>query len=239
MYDRGRLTERLIKLGIELDEQQAEQFMDYYSILAEWNQVMNLTAITDYNEVVDKHFVDSLSLARVCDLSVKIRVLDLGTGAGFPGIPLKIVYPGLDIVLIDSLNKRIKFLDTVIGALGLKNITAVHGRAEDYGRNSNYRENFDLCVSRAVANLSTLAEYCIPFVKKGGRFISYKSGNVESEAAESKKAVSILGGRIGSVESFLLPETDIERSFVVIEKCLNTPKAYPRNAGKPSREPLK
>ena len=203
MYDRGRLTERLIKLGIELDEQQTEQFMDYYRILAEWNQVMNLTAITDYNEVVDKHFVDSLSLARVCDLTENIRVLDLGTGAGFPGIPLKIVYPGLDIVLIDSLNKRIKFLDTVIRTLGLKNITAVHGRAEDYGRDRNYRESFDLCVSRAVANLSTLAEYCIPFVKKGGRFISYKSGNVESEAVESKKAVNILGGRIGAVESFL------------------------------------
>ena len=203
MYDRDRLTERLIKLGIELDEQQTEQFMDYYRILAEWNQVMNLTAITDYNEVVDKHFVDSLSLARVCDLTENIRVLDLGTGAGFPGIPLKIVYPGLDIVLIDSLNKRIKFLDTVIRTLGLKNITAVHGRAEDYGRDRNYRESFDLCVSRAVANLSTLAEYCIPFVKKGGRFISYKSGNVESEAVESKKAVKILGGRIGAVESFL------------------------------------
>ena len=175
------------ELGIVLTEKQKEQFFKYFQLLTEWNQVMNLTAITEMPEVVTKHFVDSLLVVNVFD-GIRTEAhscIDVGTGAGFPGIPLKIAFPQLQITLLDSLNKRVGFLNTVIQELGLTGITAVHGRAEDFGRNKEYREQFDLCVSRAVANLSTLSEYCLPFVKAGGEFLPYKSGKVEEEAREA------------------------------------------------------
>ena len=230
---------KALELGIELSEKQCEQFRMYYDMLVEKNKVMNLTAITEWDEVVDKHFVDSISLIKAMDLSEPKRVLDLGCGAGFPGIPLKIVFPELEIVLLDSLNKRILFLNEVIEALGLEKIEAFHGRAEDYAKKADFRESFDLCVSRAVANLSTLSEYCIPYVKEGGYFISYKSGKVKEEIRDVKKALSLLGGKLQDVISFMLPETEIERDFVLIRKTRKTPKRFPRKEGLPAKENLK
>lgn len=235
----NRFEQELENLGICLTEVQREQFDRYYELLVEWNKVMNLTGITDYDEVNLKHFVDSLTIVRVKNMKNVENVIDIGTGAGFPGIPLKIVYPEIKIVLLDSLNKRIKFLNTVIGELGLKNIETLHGRAEDYAKKSEYREKFDLCVSRAVANLSTLSEYCIPFVKVGGEFISYKSGTSDEEINEAQGAVSILGGKIEKTEKFKLPGTDMGRALVKIKKEKHTPGKYPRKAGVPGKEPLK
>ena len=227
------------ELGIELTEKQLQQFRQYYDMLIEKNKVMNLTAITEWEEVIDKHFIDSISLVKACDLSGEKYVLDLGCGAGFPGIPLKIAFPNLKIVLLDSLNKRILFLKDVIAELGLENIEALHGRAEDYARKPESREQFDDCVSRAVANLTTLSEYCIPYVKQGGSFISYKSGKVKEEIKEVKTALFLLGGKMDDMISFELPETDMERNFVIIKKEKKTPKKYPRKAGLPGKEPLK
>lgn len=226
-------------LGIDLSEKQLEQFKKYYDMLIEKNKVMNLTAITQWEEVIDKHFIDSISLIKATDVSGDKYVLDLGCGAGFPGIPLKIAFPNLKIVLLDSLNKRILFLKEVIEELGLENIEALHGRAEDYARKPEYREQFDYCVSRAVANLTSLSEYCIPYVKEGGSFISYKSGKVKEEVKEVKKALYLLGGKMEDMISFKLPETDMERNFVIIKKEKKTPKKYPRKAGIPTKEPLK
>jgi 16S rRNA (guanine527-N7)-methyltransferase len=227
----------LFSLNIELTDHQKQQFMDYYELLVEWNKVMNLTSITELTEVIQKHFIDSLSIIKVYKLS-KEKVLDIGTGAGFPGIPLKIVYPEIDIVLLDSLQKRLNFLETVIDNLKLTKIKTLHGRAEDYGKNSDYREQFDLCVSRAVAKLSSLSEYCLPYVKKDGFFISYKSGKVEEELIQASRSFKILGAELKEVKEFRLPDTDIDRSLVVLHKTSNTPKNYPRSAGKPSKEPL-
>ena len=235
-YNLEQFKDGLKELQIELNEKQISQFLKYYELLVETNKVMNLTAITEFDEVVEKHFLDSLSLCRVYDLKIDAKILDLGTGAGFPGIPLKIAFPNLELVLADSLNKRIKFLNQVIDELELKDITAVHARAEELGRNKDYREQFDVCVSRAVANLSSLSEYCIPFVKVGGKFISYKSGSIEEEVAEAKKAVFVLGGKGTDVYKFDLYEQ--KRSFVVIDKEKHTSKAYPRKAGTPTKEPL-
>ena len=220
------------------DESRRKQFHKYYELLMEWNKVMNLTAITEYNEVADKHFVDSLSIEKAVDLSKIDRVIDIGTGAGFPGIPIKIVYPHLHIILLDSLNKRVNFLNTVINELGLNNIEAVHGRAEDIAKKKEYREQFDLCVSRAVANLATLSEYCIPFVKKNGMFVSYKSGNIDEEVKKSSNAVKILGGSVEEIVKFQLQNTDLKRALVKIKKVNNTSKKYPRKAGMPGKEPL-
>lgn len=232
--------ERELEGIASLSERQMEQFYQYYEMLVEWNQVMNLTAITEMTEVVTKHFVDSLSLKKaVSDLEDKPRkIMDVGTGAGFPGIPLKIAFPQLEITLLDSLNKRIRFLDAVIEKLELKCIKAVHGRAEDYGRDGKYREQYDLCVSRAVANLSTLSEYCLPFVKTGGYFIPYKSGKVEEELAAASGAVKKLGSEVERTEDFLLPNGD-ERTLVVIRKNKVLEKRYPRKAGLPGTDPLK
>ena len=227
------------QLNIHLEEKQIQQFIEYYELLAEWNKVMNLTAITEYEDVIEKHFIDSLSLVKVYDLSSEKKVIDIGTGAGFPGIPLKIAFPQLDIVLLDSLNKRIKFLNTVTKQLGLEKVKAVHGRAEDFARQKEYRESFDLCVSRAVANLSTLSEYCLPFVKQGGAFIPYKSGKIEEEVSQAGNAVKKLGGKITDVVKFQLADTDMDRSFVIIAKEKRTPGTYPRKAGLPGKEPLK
>ena len=238
MEKTNRFLKSLEKLNIHLNEKQVYQFMKYYEMLVETNKVMNLTAITDFDEVIDKHFVDSLALIQAIDLNKELKVIDVGTGAGFPGIPLKIAFPELDILLLDSLNKRIHFLDQVISELGLENIQTIHGRAEDFGRNPLYREKFDLCVSRAVANLSTLSEYCVPFVKVDGYFISYKSGKVQEELDASRHAVDILGGKVEKCLNYALADTDMERSLVVIHKLKPTKKAYPRKAGKPSKEPL-
>ena len=235
-YQLDKFEKGLKDLQVELSDEQVQQFLTYYEKLVETNKVMNLTAITEFEEVVEKHFLDSLSLVKVCDLSNKIRILDLGTGAGFPGIPLKIAFPELEIVLADSLNKRINFLQDVIEELDLKKITAVHARAEELARNKEYREGFDLCVSRAVANLSTLSEYCMPFVKIGGNFISYKSGEIDEEVLNAKHAIFLLGGKTKEVFKFDLYEQ--KRSFVIIEKTKGTPKAYPRKAGTPSKQPL-
>lgn len=237
-YNLEKFKNGLQQLHIALSEKQMEQFLQYYELLVEKNKVMNLTAITEFDEVVEKHFLDSVSLTKQMDLHQPLKVLDLGTGAGFPGIPLKIVFPELEITLMDSLNKRVLFLQDVISSLQLENIEAVHGRAEEAAKNKKYRESFDLCVSRAVANISTLSEYCLPFVKIGGSFISYKSSTIEDELEDGKKGIAILGGKVKDVYKFTLPDSELQRSFVIIEKEKKTPKAYPRKAGTPSKEPL-
>lgn len=235
-YNTTKLINDLKAIGIELSDEQLEQFLTYYEMLIEKNKVMNLTTITDFDEVLEKHFEDSLSLIQAVDLEKSQAVMDLGTGAGFPGIPLKIAFPNLQITLADSLNKRILFLDDVIRELGLTGIDTVHGRAEDLAKNSDYREKFDLCVSRAVANLSTLSEYCLPFVKIGGKFISYKAGECDEEVAASKSSIFLLGGKISDIKKFELGESG--RAFVIIDKVSGTPKKYPRKAGTPSKDPL-
>lgn len=247
-YDLNNFLKDLKELNISLSENQLCQFMQYYELLIEWNQVMNLTAITDFNEVCKKHFIDSLSLIKAYDadsncenkseFDTSASVIDIGTGAGFPGIPLKIAFHNMKITLLDSLNKRINFLQTVINELELKNIEAIHGRAEDFAGKGKLREKYDLCVSRAVANLSTLSEYCLPYVKVGGKFISYKSEKIAEEMAGAEKAISIMGGKVEKQVKFLLPDSDIYRNLLVIYKCKNTPAKYPRKAGTPAKEPI-
>lgn len=238
--DFSQLKKDLNEFGIELTAEMEEQFLLYYNMLIEWNSFMNLTAITDFDEVLKKHFTDSVSLIRaIPDLGEKkFKVIDVGTGAGFPGIPLKIVFPNISVVLLDSLNKRVNFLKEVISKLQLTDITAMHGRAEDFAQNKEYRESFDFCVSRAVANLATLSEYCLPFVKKNGRFISYKSEKVSEEFEISGKAISVLGGEYENQVTFELPDSDIYRNLFVIKKKSATPGKYPRKAGLPSKEPI-
>lgn len=233
------LTEKVKELSIVLNDKQIQQFEQYYNILVEWNKVMNLTAITEYEEVVEKHFLDSLTIVNAIHVEKIETLIDVGTGAGFPGIPLKIAFPHLKVTLLDSLNKRIKFLNEVIDLLELNDIKAIHGRAEDYAKQAEYREQFDICVSRAVANLATLSEYCLPYVKVDGLFVPYKSGEIDEELKSSEKAVSILGGKVEEVVKFQLPGTDIGRSFVKIHKIKETKKKYPRKAGMPTKEPLK
>ena len=233
-----KLDTELNKLGITLTSRLKEQFDRYYELLVEWNKVMNLTGITNYDEVNLKHFTDSLTIVRVKNMAEISTLIDIGTGAGFPGIPIKIVYPHIKVVLLDSLNKRLKFLNTVIDELSLESVETLHGRAEDHARNIKYREKFDICVSRAVANLSTLSEYCLPFVKRNGTFVSYKSGTSDEEIMYAEKAVDILGGKIVKIDKFTLPDTDMGRALVKIEKVKNTPGKYPRKAGVPGKEPL-
>lgn len=238
MFD-GLMRAGLGEIGVELSRGQMEQFYRYYELLVEWNKVMNLTSIVDMEDVVRKHFVDSLTVVKVFSGKEYKKIIDVGTGAGFPGVPIKIAFPETDIVLLDSLNKRVQFLNEVIGQLGLNDIRSVHGRAEDFGREPLYREQFDICVSRAVANLSTLSEYCIPFVKLGGYFISYKSGNAGNEIEGAKGALKLLGGKIDRIEEFMIPGSDIQRTLVRIKKVEGTSKKYPRKAGMPGKEPLK
>lgn len=235
-----RLKNLSSKLDIVLSDEQIEQFQIYYEMLIETNKVMNLTAITQLDEVITKHFLDSIALANVYQniKNKELKIIDLGTGAGFPGIPLKIAFPQLQVTLMDSLNKRVNFLNSVIDELSLVNIDAIHGRAEEMARRTEYRQQFDLCVSRAVANLSTLNEYCLPFVKLNGMFISYKSSDIEDELNLSLNAIKILGGKLTEVKKLSLPESDIERSFVMIKKIKNTPKTYPRKPGTASKEPI-
>ncbi len=228
------------ELSVELSGSQMDEFYRYYELLTEWNKVMNLTAITELHEVVTKHFLDSLSLVKAVSAGEleEARILDLGTGAGFPGIPLKIAFPDMKVTLLDSLNKRIRFLQQVVSELNLSEVEAVHGRAEDYGRQREFRENYDFCVSRAVANFSTLAEYCLPFVRKGGYFISYKSSDVEKELEAGDKALKVLGGRLETVVDFYLLGSQMYRKLVKVKKEKNTPEKYPRKAGLPGKEPL-
>lgn len=230
-------------LAISLNEEQYKKFIQYYELLTEWNRFINLTAITDYEEVVLKHFTDSLSLVKAFSdhtfLSEnRLSLMDVGTGAGFPAIPLKIAFPELQITMLDSLQKRVKFLGEVIERLQLKGITALHGRAEDAARQSGLREKFDLCVSRAVARLTSLSEYCLPFIKMNGYFIPYKSEKTESELAEAEHALSVLGGKVIRETDFYLPDSTIYRKLIVIEKIKATPLKYPRKAGLPTKEPL-
>lgn len=239
MPDTTSFKKGLSDWNIELSDRQIEQFLLYYEMLIEKNKVMNLTAITEYEEVIHKHFIDSLALSLTSLFEGKGKLIDVGTGAGFPGIPLKIAFPELEVVLLDSLNKRVNFLNDVINELGLTGIEAIHGRAEDAGRNPEYREKFDFCVSRAVANLSTLSEYGMPFVKQGGYFIPYKSGKAEEEVKEAKNAVKLLSGKIEDTVSFVLPNTDMERTLILIQKTAPIHKKYPRKAGTPQKEPLK
>ena len=235
-YKFDHFIKELKSIQVELSEKKLEQFRIYFEMLVEKNKVMNLTGITEWDEVLEKHFLDSISLIRAIDLNQELTIMDMGTGAGFPGLPLKIAFPKLKVTLADSLNKRVNFLQEVIDELKLEGIEAIHGRAEDLARDKKYREQFDLSVSRAVANLSTLSEYCLPFVKIGGQFISYKSGECDEEVAASKSAVFLLGGKISSVVKFELGESG--RSFIVIDKVKGTSKEYPRKAGTPSKKPL-
>ncbi len=238
-YDFTKLIAYCDEKNIEVTDDKLNQLASFYELLVEKNKVMNLTGITEWDDVVMRHFIDSISIAEILDLSkFDGRILDLGTGAGFPGIPLKIMFPNICITLFDSLNKRIKFLQEVIDGLGLEKIDAIHGRAEEFGRNSTYREQYDLVVSRAVANISTLSEYCLPFVKVGGSFISYKTDTIEDEIKESGKAISILGGKIQGIEHFSLFESDMDRALLEIKKIKSTGKKFPRKAGLPSKEPI-
>lgn len=232
------LTDRCEELGITLNDRQIQDFMAYYEYLTEQNKLLNLTSITEFEEVMVKHFTDSLSIVKAVDMKQCKTLIDVGTGAGFPGLPLKIAYPHLQVVLLDSLNKRVNFLNTLIDKIQYKNIEAIHGRAEDMAKNSLYREKFDIAVSRAVANLASLSEYCIPFVKVNGWFISYKSTNIDEEIKSAEHAITVLGGKLKEKKDFLLPDSDIGRSLVMIHKEKHTSGKYPRKAGLPSKEPL-
>ena len=230
------MSNRFENAGFTFSDLQKRQFYTFYEMLIEKNKVMNLTGITEFDQVFEKHFLDSISLARCVDLSANLSIMDMGTGAGFPGIPLKIAFPNLKMTLSDSLQKRLTFLEEVITELGLEQIETVHGRAEDLAMKEEYRERYDLCVSRAVANLSTLSEYCLPFVKQGGSFISYKSEECDEEVEQAKSAIYLLGGKTREICKFSLGESG--RSLIVIDKKSTTPRKYPRKAGTPSRNPL-
>lgn len=224
------------EIGIMLDEKQINQFYRYQQLLLEWNEKINLTAITEQQEIILKHFIDSLTIAKYIEKNTKL--IDVGTGAGFPGIPLKIIREDIEIVLLDSLNKRINFLKEVIHDLGLSKIQTVHSRVEDFGKNGEYRESFDYATSRAVANLSTLAEYLLPLVKLEGYCICMKGHLIEEEIKQSQKAIFVLGGKIKLMDEFRLPKSDMDRNVILIQKEKQTPKKYPRKAGMPSKEPI-
>ena len=225
------------ELGIKLSKEQAEKFFNYMNLLLEWNEKINLTAITEEKEVIVKHFVDSLTIAKYIPEGASL--VDVGTGAGFPGIPLKIIREDLKITLLDSLQKRINFLDVVIKELNLENIETIHARVEEFGKNSKYRESFEVATSRAVANLSTLTEYLLPLVKVGGIAVCMKGSSIEEELETSKKAINVLGGKVSNVFEFDLPKTDIKRNIVIVDKINKTPSKYPRKPGMPSKEPIR
>lgn len=230
------LKEEAQGLEIILTKEQVNNFYNYMKILIEWNQNINLTAITEPKEIIIKHFIDSITINKF--LKEEDKVIDLGTGAGFPGIPLKIINNTIDIALVDSLNKRINFLNETINKLKLEKATAIHSRAEDLGRNKNHKERYDVAVSRAVAYLNILLEYIMPFVKIGGRCICMKGANISEELDKSRNAIKILGGEIEKIDSFKLANTDIKRNIIIIKKIKNTPEKYPRKAGIPSKLPI-
>ena len=234
--------ERILQQGLEtwgLPTDAIPRLQEFSRLLLEKNRVMNLTAITDGVEVVQKHFIDSLTIVKSHDMMEVDSVIDIGTGAGFPGIPIKIAFPHLEMILVDSQEKRVNFVNEVIDALGLTKIRCIHGRAEDLAHEKDFREKFDLCVSRAVANLAVLAEYCMPFVKpQKGSFVAYKSGNMNEELAGARNAINMLGGEVKQEIAFFLPDTDIPRSLIWVEKLMRTPQMYPRKAGTPSKSPL-
>lgn len=238
MIDIDTLEEGSDDLGISLGQKQKQKFIRYKELLLEWNKKINITAITEDKEVDIKHFLDSLTAFNSDKLKGNKKIIDVGTGGGFPGIPLKIINDDLDITLLDSLNKRISFLKEVIDSLGLQNIDAIHGRAEELSRKDDYREKYDICISRAVASLDTLSEYCLPFVKKGGYFISMKGPEVEKEINLSKNAINILGGKLEDKKIITIPKSDISHSLIIIKKIRQTPTKYPRGGGKPKKKPL-
>lgn len=237
-YDITILEKGCDELGICLTQKQKGQFVRYYELLEERNRYVNLTSITEFDEVLKKHFVDSLAIVKALDIKAVSTMIDIGTGGGFPGLPLKIAFPHLQVCLLDSLHKRIAFLEETTAELGLSGIKAIHGRAEIFARDKEHREVYDLCVSRAVANLASLSEYCLPYVKTGGSFVSYKSGKIQEELQNAAKAINILGGKVENTVYFNIPDTDMERSLVVIDKVKQTPKKYPRKAGTPTKEPI-
>lgn len=230
------LIEKAKKVNIEIDDKKEEQFYNYMKLLLEWNEKINLTAITEQNDIILKHFIDSITINKYIEQSNSI--IDIGTGAGFPGIPLKIMNQNKKITLVDSLNKRINFLNEVCKEISLENIQCIHARAEELASDLEYRENYETVVSRAVARLNVLIEYMLPFVKKGGLCICMKGPNIDGELEEAKNAIKVLGGKFKSVESFFLPDSDIERNVIIIEKVAETPKKYPRKAGLPSKQPI-
>ncbi len=232
------LTRSFLDLGIDLSALQTQQLLSYYTLLTQKNKIMNLTTITRFDEVVQKHFLDSALISKAIDMNSPHSLIDVGSGAGFPGIPLKILYPGLEITLLDSLKKRVQFLCEVTDSLELKQIFPVHNRAEDAARDPDFRESFDLCVSRAVANLSVLTEYCLPFVRINGLFVAYKSADIREECDKAKEAVRLLGGEIQETKKLTIPGTDIQRVFVVIRKIKETPAMFPRRAGIPQKSPV-
>lgn len=238
MNPKSLLLESAQALGIALSETQTDQFMQYLSLLLEWNEKMNLTAITDPVEVVQKHFIDCISVLPHLDLQGGETMIDVGTGAGFPGVPLKIANPALQVTLLDALQKRLTFLDTLTQSLDLSDVTLVHSRAEDGGQNPDLREQFDLCVSRAVANLAVLLEYCLPFVKVGGKLAALKGPDAAQEIEQAQNALQILGGKVTAVIPITIPHTDLQHQLVLVEKIAPTPQRYPRKAGKISKKPL-
>lgn len=224
--------------GLNLTEDQISAFNKYYELLYEWNKKINLTAITEPKDVAIKHMVDSLSCFKADLFKENTSLIDVGTGAGFPGLPLKIFYPSLKLTLLDSLNKRVKFLQLVVDELRLKDVEVIHARSEEAARNKKYREKFDLATARAVARLPIICEYCLPFVKDGGTFIALKGRQYEEEATQAQKAIKVLGGEISDIMPVKLPEIDDKRAVIYIRKVKSTPKTYPRKAGTPERNPI-
>lgn len=233
------MSKACAKENINFDEDMYNKFMIYKDMIKEWNEKINLTAITEDTEIIQKHFIDSIKAFRFSPLKDAKRIIDVGTGAGFPGIPIKIIKPDIEVVLLDSLNKRVNFLNEVIHKLNLFDIGTVHGRAEDYGREENFRQSFDVVVSRAVANLAVLSEFCMPYVKVNGYFLAMKGPSVEEEIKDGTNAINILGGKIEDIISVDIEDTDLKHNLVVIKKVKETPKAYPRKAGTASKKPLK
>jgi 16S rRNA (guanine527-N7)-methyltransferase len=232
-----KMQEKSREINLKLSVEQLSKFYKYMELLTEWNEKMNLTAIIEPKEIILKHFIDSLTILK--EIKDGDKIVDVGTGAGFPGVPLSIMKEKSEITLVDSLNKRLIFLEEVAKELELKNIIIIHSRAEDFGRNNSYREKYDVAVSRAVANLSTLSEYLIPLIKIDGKCVCMKAGNTKEEVKNAQKAINVLGGTIKNIEEFELPQSDIERTIITIVKERNTPNKYPRKAGIPSKEPIK
>ena len=234
-----QLTDALTDMGVSYDDEMLRKFRKYMELILEWNEKVNLTAITDQEEFIKKHYVDSVAICAFSQMKEAKTVIDVGTGAGFPGVPLAILHPEKEFLLMDSLNKRIKIIDGISQEIGLKNVSFRHGRAEELAQNKEYREQFDLCVSRAVANLAVLSEYCLPFVKVGGWFAPYKTGAIDAELNESRRAISLLGGRLEGNEQLNIKGYDLDHRILLIRKVGKTLAKYPRKAGTPAKEPLK